>query len=308
MKKVKYMLVILLLLLCFQIVSALEIQSYKITATPVNENSVENIIELTIVNDKETELTQGILTMAKDAEIITVSDSYGFLEYSITEETENKKLVFVFQMPVKEKETRVIQLRTKTYNLVQKEGYFEYLLVLVPSKNVGAFTHILRLEKDAELYRSHENVIIVPDANVTETDTNLIIEWKKTLEKDTPAIFLVRFSQETGINYWKWFGIIIIIGGLGAGIGIAGNVLYTKHRQNKALKATNLLNEREKGVLERVIKNPEIKQYELIKQLGYTKSNMSKIIKRLEFRGLVEVKKDGKVRILSLGEKIKKEL
>ena len=61
-------------------------------------------------------------------------------------------------------------------------------------------------------------------------------------------------------------------------------------------------------MLERIIRNPEIKQYELIKELGYTKSNMSKIIKRLELRGLVEVKKDGKVRILTVGEKIKKEL
>ena len=74
------------------------------------------------------------------------------------------------------------------------------------------------------------------------------------------------------------------------------------------MKATNILNEREKAVLALIIKNPEIKQYEIIKQLGYTKSNMSKIIKRLEFRGLVTVKKEGKIRILTLGEKMKKGL
>ncbi|MEK6867718.1 MAG: helix-turn-helix domain-containing protein, partial [Nanoarchaeota archaeon] len=298
------------IVLCFHIVSALEIESYKITATPIDGNYVENVVELTVFNNKEAEVSQGSLTLAKDAEIIAIADSYGSLQYTVEEETENKKVTFTFEIPIKASEERVVTLQTKTYNIIQKEGYFEYLLVLVPSKDIVLFTHILRLEKDVDLYRTSagKNNVIIPDANITETETNIIIEWKEELQEDTPTVFLVRFSQETGINYWKWFGVIIIIGGIGALIGIGGTKVHAKHRQNKALKATNLLNEREKAVLERIIRNPEIKQYELIKELGYTKSNMSKIIKRLELRGLVEVKKDGKVRILTVGEKIKKEL
>ena len=153
-----------------------------------------------------------------------------------------------------------------------------------------------------------EDYLIVPDATVSETSDNIVLEWQSTLTKDTPSIFLVRFAQETGVNYWKWTAILLLTIVFGAGLGIGAQHVYAYRKQQKALKATNILNEREKAVLELIIKNPEMKQYEIVKQLGYTKSNMSKIIKRLEFRGLVAVKKEGKIRILTLGEKMKKEV
>ena len=65
----------------FQIVSAMEIESYKITATPVNGNYVENVIELTIRNDKQTQLINGTLTLAKDAEVLNIADSFGQVNF-----------------------------------------------------------------------------------------------------------------------------------------------------------------------------------------------------------------------------------
>ncbi len=309
MKRLQYLITILTFFLCFHTVSALEIESYKITAAPIDGNYVENVIEFTIVNDKETVITEGTITVAVDAEINSISDSYGPVSYTTQKEDETQKLSFTFEIPVEPEAKRVITLQTKTYNIVQKEGYFEYILVIVPSKDIVSFTHILRLEKDVILYSTKDkSYIIAPKANVTETDGNIFIEWRQRVQKEVPAIFLVRFSQETGINYWKWFWIIVIIGSMGVGIGIVGNKLSEKYKQNKALRATNILNEREKAVLNIIIKNPEVRQYEIVKQLGYTKSNMSKIVKRLELRGLVEVKKEGKIRILKMGEKIRKEL
>lgn len=295
----------ILVILSFQTVSAMEIDSYKITATPINGNHVENIIELTVRNDKETHLTEGTLTLAKDAEITGIADSYGVLQYKTEAGIENKKLMFTFTIPIQPNETRVLTLHTKTYNIILKEGYFEYLLVVVPSKSIPSFVHILKLDKNVKLYPTAEEYIIIPQADVTETESNIIIEWDEELEKQNPMVFLVRFYQETGINYWKW-GFILVLGVFcGAILGIAGNKLYIYYKQQKTLKATNILNEKEKAVLECIIKNPDIKQYEIIKQLGYTKSNMSKIVKRLEFRGLIEVKKEGKIRILSIGQKLK---
>ncbi len=304
-------LLVFIFLLSFQIVSALEIESYKITATP-SDSTVENSIELTIKNTKTTTLTQGSLHIAKDAEIESIRDSYGELVYTITEEEKDKKISFIFSISVQPDEKRVVTLETTTHNVVQKEGYFEYLLVIVPSTDIENFIHIIKLDKDVELYNTAKgegvDYFIVPDATVSETAENIVIQWQSTLTKDTPAIFLVRFAQETGINYWKWTAILLLTLILGIGLGIGAQHVYVYRKQQKALKATNILNEREKAVLALIIKNPEIKQYEVIKQLGYTKSNMSKIIKRLEFRGLVSVKKEGKIRLLSLGEKMKKEI
>ncbi|MBI5001913.1 MarR family transcriptional regulator [Candidatus Woesearchaeota archaeon] len=300
---------VLIFLLSFHIVSAFEIESYKITAAPSNDD-VANSIEITINNTKTSALTQGILHLAKDAEIESIRDSYGTISYSVTEEEENLKVSFSFSIPVQPHEARVVTLETVTHNVVQKEGYFEYLLVLVPSADIENFVHIVKLDKDVVLYNTAqdggENYLIVPDATVSETADNVVIQWQSALTKDTPSVFLVRFAQETGINYWKWTAILLLTLIFGAGLGIGAQQLYVYRNQQKALKATNILNEREKAVLALIIKNIEIKQYEIIKQLGYTKSNMSKIIKRLELRGLVAVKKEGKIRILTLGEKMKK--
>ncbi len=309
MKIILSVLLVFTFLLSFQIVSGLEIESYKITATP-SDSIVENSIELTIRNTKTTILTQGSLHIAKDAEIESIRDSYGELEYNVTEEENDRKVSFTFSIPVQPHEDRVITLETTTHNVVQKEGYFEYLLVIVPSTTIENFIHIIKLDKDVELYSAakEEYYLIVPDATVSETAENMVIQWQSTLTKDTPAVFLVRFTQETGINYWKWTAMLLLTLILGAGTGVIAQRTWHHYKQQKALRATNILNEREKAVLALIIKNHEIKQYEIIKQLGYTKSNMSKIIKRLEFRGLVSVKKEGKIRLLSLGEKMKKEV
>ena len=307
MKPVLSLFIANLVILSFQIVSAMEISSYKITATPVNGNYVENIIELTIKNDKEIPLINGTFTLAKDAEVINIADSYGAVQYTTETDIENQKLMFTFTIPVQSNETRVLTLQTKTYNIVLKQGYFEYLLVVVPSKTIPSFVHILKLDKEVQLYSAEKDYIIIPDAIVTETDRNIIIEWDTQLEKQHPGVFLVRFYQETGIDYWKWGSIFFITLCIGVIVGIASSKGYVYYKQQKALKATNILNEREKAVLKCIIKSPEIKQYEVIKLLGYTKSNMSKIVKRLELRNLIEVKKEGKVRILNIGQKLKKQ-
>ncbi len=294
-----------------QTVSALEIDSYKITATPETSSIssvVNNIVELTIKNDKPIPVVTGALTFALDAEIEDIRDSYGQITYNETNQDENKKVSFLFTIPINPGETRILTVQTKTHNIVEKEGYFEYLLVVVPPKEIPSFVHILKLNKNVELKSTTAGTVIVPDATITETDQYTVIEWDTSLTKNQATVFLARFSEDVGINYWKWFGIIVLFVTGGIILGAAGNKMYLHRNQKRALKATNILNQREKAVLDLIIKNPNIRQYDIVKQLGYTKSNMSKIIKRLEFRGLIEVKKEGKIRILNVGETLKKHL
>ncbi len=291
--------------LSFQIVSSLEITAYKITATPISGSAVENIIELTILNNKEKDIASGTLNFAIDAKIAEIRDSFGILSFSSTADKEKQNVYFFFAKPVEPGEQRVLTIQTTTYNIIQKEGYFEYLLVIVPSKDIASFTHTLKLSSDIVL--DEDSSIIVPDARIIETEQNIFIEWDGTLQEDVPVVFLARFNQKY-MNWWKWFGIAVLFIGAGGIFGIAGSRFYAHHKKKKALHMINILNVREKAVLDEVLQNPCIKQYELVKKLGYTKSNMSKILKRLELRELLKIKKDGKVRILTVGEKLEKEL
>jgi uncharacterized membrane protein len=306
MKKIIFL--IFILTLSFQGVSALEIDSYKITSTPIDGNHVENIIELTVTNDNTISMTEGTLNFALDTDIISIKDSFGELEYRIKQENDKQKTTFSFTTPIDAGESRVITAQTITYNIVQKEGYFEYLLVIVPAKDIASFTHILKLENNEALYNVRDAYLIVPEAQITETTEILFIEWTTSLETDKPTVFLARFDQEKGTNWWKIVGITVL--GMFAGIilGIGANTAWLKHKQQKALNAAKILNVREQAVLEHIIKFAPVKQYDLVKKLGYTKSNMSKILKRLEFRALISVKKEGKIRIISIGDKLNKGL
>lgn len=292
------------------VVCGAEVLSYKITTEPASETTVENLIELTVYNENTELLSSGSLNIARDTEVLSVKDSYGALEYTVYYTDDVQKVSFQFTKPLESTETRILTIETRSSNLIHREGYFEYLLVLIPAKDVPSFVHIFKLPKTAELISTEQgqDYLVVPSATITETDEYLLIEWREALHKDTPNIFLVRFNQPQNIDYWKWFGIVVLAILFGTVLGIIGNTIYRSYREKKALNATKILNEREKAVLQHVIKNPEVKQTELVRQLGYTKSNMSKILKRLEFRGLINVKKEGKIRSVTIGEQFKKNM
>jgi uncharacterized membrane protein len=308
--KIKNILILIFtLILSFHMVSALEIESYKITTTPTDDNTAFNIIELTVYNDKETSLTEGSLNVAKDAQIHEIRDSYGVLKYTTKIKEEKQKLSFTFTTPINAQESRVITIETTTTNIVQRQGYFEYLLVLVPTKEITSFTHILKLKNDASLYSmSEKQSLVIPSASITETEEEIFIEWKTPLAANDPTIFLARFDQDIGTNWWRVFGIIILALLVGILIGISVHKIHIQHKKRKALNAAKILNIREQAVIEYIIKNGSTKQSELVRKLDYTKSNMSKILKRLELRELIMVKKEGKVRIISVGDKIGKNL
>ncbi len=305
----KAIILFLVLLLCnFHLVFGLEITSYSIVAAPKN-GVVENVIEITVYNNDTIAIDKGTLNFAIDTEINNIQDSYGHLKYTPWISDEKQKINFTFTVPIKIGETRILTMQTTTHNIIEKSGYFEYILVLVPTQNIESFTHILLLENDASLYLLFKEgtYLLVPDATVSKTEDSIIIEWKTKLSAHSPSIFLARFNQDRGTRWWLLMIIILSALLFGIIVGVIGNAAIRKYKQKKVLNAAKLMNIKEKAVLEYVITNVYVKQYDLTKKLNYTKSNISKIIKRLELRGLVEVKRDGKVKIISIGEKIKNE-
>ncbi len=82
-------------------------------------------------------------------------------------------------------------------------------------------------------------------------------------------------------------------------------VFYKKYSLNKKLYKSSLFNNIDKKVLELVILNPGITQKDIRLKLDLNKSHLSKIIKRLEFNGLLRKEKEGKIVRLFVGDKLK---
>jgi uncharacterized membrane protein len=295
--------ILLTLLLIFSIAGqthAVEYRSYKIIAE-VTEDAVSEELVITLLNDGSGELTSGTVSVPEGSEILSVRDSYGELTYTASS-NRGIKIDFSFDVPVKQGEERIVIINLFTDSLVtKKDGYFEYLLVLTPKSDIPDFEHVLKLPSDAELYSPKESFsLIVPEGGVAEDGT---ITWKVKLYANMPEVFLARYRTDDSDN---WRTVLLVFFGIFAVIvsGILVKRAITVRQQKKTLDSLSILNERERRVLEVIVKKEGIKQYELLDELGYTKASLSKILTRLEARGLVRKKKFGKVNRLYPGEKL----
>ncbi len=298
----KRALIIVLIFLCTSVYAA-EFESYKIVAeiegSVVNEDFV-----ITLFNAAEAELKSATISAPLDSEIISVRDSYGELQYKTYRE-HSLNIKFNFTTPVKPKEERLVLIKLSTKSLVtKKEDYYEYLLIFTPKQDISDFEHVLKLPRDAKLYSPRAGFqMAIPEANLSEQYNTPTLVWKAQLRANTPEVFLVRYKTE-GEDALKKISISL------AAILIAGVLLFglsrakEKYQKHRTLDSLKILNEREKRVLEEIVNSEGIKQYELLAKLEYTKSSLSKILTRLEARGLIRKKKIGKVNRWYSGEKI----
>jgi uncharacterized membrane protein len=298
--KLKVVFALLLILSILSPAHAVEYRSYKIIAEVVGDTVNEELV-ITLLNDGPAELTSGTVTVPEGSEILSVRDSYGDLNYATSEE-KGLRIDFSFDVPVKQGEERLIIIKLQTESLVtKKDGYFEYLLVLTPKQDISDFEHVLKLPKDARLYSPKESFsLVVPEASVTDDGT---VVWKVSLYANMPEVFLARYRLDSGGIWLEGVFAVLALGTIVV-LGIAANSLRIAHRKKKTLDSLNILNERERRVLEEIVKNEGIKQYELQNELDYTKTSLSKILARLEARGLVKKKRFGKINKLYPGEKL----
>jgi hypothetical protein len=280
---------------------AIEYRSYKIIAE-AGDGVVSEELVITLLNDGPGELVAGTVSVPRGSEILSVRDSYGELEYTASGEKE-LRIDFSFGIPVETDGERLVIINLLTDSLVtQKEGYFEYLLVLTPKRDISDFEHVLRLPEGARLYSPKESFsLVVPEAEEILDDGTII--WRVNMQANMPEVFLARYRTETS-DAWRGVALVLLSAFTLVVFGISVKKTMSALQKRKTINSLNILNERERRVLEEIIKNEGIKQYELLEKLEYTKASLSKILTRLEARGLVRKKKFGKVNRLYPGEKL----
>jgi uncharacterized membrane protein len=277
--------------------------SYKIVGKIEDSQVVEDVV-IVLLNDGTSDLLSARFTVPEGFEIISVRDSYGELRY--TASISGIVVDFFFMEPIKPGETRVIILKLRSNSLItDKNGYSEYLLVFTPRTPIQEFEHVLILPKDSKLYSPKESApLVFPDANVSYKDDKPVITWKKELEANQPEVFLARYKvNKFGLLRYILVGIVALGGS--AFIALVGVKFRSRYRKIKALNSLKILNERERSVIEMIIKNEGLPQYQLQLELGYSKASLSKILAKLESRGLIRKKRFGKINKLYIGDKLR---
>ncbi len=220
---------------------AVEYRSYKIIAEVADETVNEELV-ITLLNDGETELKSGTVSVPHDSEIISVRDSYGELKY-VTSTEKGLRIDFSFDVPVGKEEERIVIINLLTGSLVsEKEGYFEYLLVLTPKIDIPEFEHVLKLPEDAELYSPKESFsLVVPEADVASDDGTVV--WKVKIYANMPEVFLARYRVNKS-NVWQNVAEVILAIGAVALVGFIANKARIARRKKRTIDSLSILNER----------------------------------------------------------------
>ncbi|MEK6977642.1 MAG: MarR family transcriptional regulator [Candidatus Hydrothermarchaeota archaeon] len=293
----------LLLLLLIPGAQAVELKSYKIVAE-IQGDIVREELFITLQGDASPDLRQGFLSLPPEAEVLGVRDTYGPLPYQVARDA-YQRLSFNFSTPLRPGGERLVMIDLRAAGQIkEKEGYREYLLVFTPRQDIPEFEHLLKLPKGAELHAPQGFQASIPVANITVQEGVPILSWRQTLVANRPEVFLVRYRGEESMG-WRSLLLPALVFLVSIPLGFLVSRFLILHRKRRLMDSFKILNERERQVLEEVVKHEGIKQYELLERLGYTKSSLSKILDRLEGRGLVKRRKLGKVNRLYPGEELK---
>jgi len=290
-----------MMLLLFSPKSEASIVSYKLVSEVSNGHTEEEHI-ITFLNDKNLTISKLSILFPQNIKVLHIKDQYSNLNYKI-EKDGFARVIFSLQIPIKPGEKRLIFIKLETEERIKKkDDYYEYVLVIVLEEDVNDFEHVLKLPKDAELYSPKNFDVVIPNGTISKTTDGLVISWKAKIKSHSPKVFLVRFKKKE----FNWIYALMVLLLLVPSVFVYkfGKRIFKKYKNIKIIKSLEILNEKERRIIEEIAKNEGIYQYELMRKLGYTKSSLSKMIAKLEARGLIKKVKEGKVNKLYLGRKL----
>ncbi len=261
--------VVLLLVVMSGSVFAADVQSY---------NAVYQIAEGIALVQAQLSFTDSVtaydLILPGDASDIDIEGKY----YSLVP-TGNAVVALIRDEPFSE-----LSVTYKTSSVVEEtsDGYF-----ILPTKELPGEQKSIKLELPEGVPLRYalnsERQSVYPQGAMVGTDGRKIeISWSDELLKDDPAI-LVIYDVEN-------FGWYYVAGGV-ALLFVAGYLLFVlKRKKGSKSDYTKNLFEEEKDVVQILLKAPdhELWQKELQRKAGITKVKLSRKIRSLEQKGLIE--------------------
>ncbi|TAL57784.1 MAG: MarR family transcriptional regulator, partial [Nanoarchaeota archaeon] len=241
-----------------------------------------------------------VLPFPSDASINYIKDTYGNVE----NQKNDSQLIVKFSRPVLAGEQRTIILNAKSRNLVTDKGFFEYVW------NVGIGQPV-KLENVVILPEGSKSIKATPQAIIDNERPS--VTWN--FNQFSNGIFLLTYeNNETNFApIFAVLGIAVTVCCVAAFFIFRKKIPQAKQERaaepiqdkEKLLEKVDLMNVKEKQVLQIIIEKGEANQYELRAKFNLTKSNLSKIVKSLEMKGLVKRERHGKINRLLPGERLK---
>ena len=142
---------------------------------------------------------------------------------------------------------------------------------------------------------------------VTESDFPSVSEEKGRIHlfwEQVPDDVYVYYEMSSGGSS-EW-GLTILGIGVGVGIGIAAVVLYARKWRSHKLNphVLSVLSERERKIVEYLYAKGRSRQAKISRDCKIPKTSLSKILMKMEERGIIKREKDGRLTFCELDEKV----
>ena len=219
-------------------------------------------------------------------EIIYARDIYGDIKF------DNKEIELL--VPLEENEERIVLIKIKTKEIISKKEDFTEYVYIHSLNNFNAITkHNVILPENSELIET------LPASKEQLLDNRMIIIWD-----ETDNVYIIRYREKEQLF------LPYVLAGITIAVFIFfGRWYVNKNKQEREkkgmLNSLKLLNEKEREIVKLIIESPGITQYKIMEHHKITKSNLSKIIKKLSFNGIIEKRDIGRINKLYPGEKLK---
>lgn len=231
------------------------------------------------------------LSVPKETGILYVKNHYGDIQYDI--DANGKLEIENFSSsPYMHKNELEVGMSGRTRVAIKGE-VLEYVMVFAPIQNTSAFEHVLRLPANSRVSA------VVPQAEILHENGRVVVIYWKTgaVAAGDTEVFLVRFTREEETKPVEYALAAIGLVALGSIAGWLSHSAFKEYRKRRLISSLALLNEKDEKVISAVVRSGKdgILQSELLRGTQYGKSNLSKIINRLEGRGLLTKRKNGKI-------------
>lgn len=295
MKKLWFLLIILLLIRPVYAQNySLDSYNMQLELFPSGLVREKIIIHMVDVKEDIDHITYSLITEPQD---VVVYDESGNLEYEIVK---NEEYQLIINKIIRKGGSAQITIEFDTKGLIEQvEKKYIFSFDFIPPTNIENFQIELKLPQGFVLSSLKQSVSPVP-IEVYSDGRNIILKWEYQDLNEELAIITVyeRGFSEQSPNYLVYGILSLII------IALIALVLFYKREKMDVAMMT--LTDEEKMIVNKISDSGEMTQKKLVKLTGYSKSKMSKIIRRLEERGIVEKIPWGNTNILKVSKKLRR--
>jgi len=174
------------------------------------------------------------------------------------------------------------------HNFIAALGNNEFLFTLsISSPRNTDFDLKISLPKESVVVENNNALEVSRPVQITTDGTRIYLEWSKVLNTGEQYSVFVKYKTNSASNDFL-FPIFIAVITIILGTGIFAGYKFRSFRKTKFIK--EVVNDDEKKIVDHVMKKGEILQEELRTVTGWSKTKISKVVRNLEARNIIEKK------------------